>query len=76
MTESLRNWLEENKMSISESTMGGSDIISIDGLEGQGLYLHPFDGKIIDEDFGFILSDEEFDIIDEKKANWILFEFG
>lgn len=76
MTESLRNWLEENKMSISESTMGGSDIISIDGLEGQGLYLHPFDGKIIDEDFSFILSDEEFDIIDEKKANWILFEFG
>ena len=76
MTESLRNWLEENKLSISESTTGGSDIISIDGLEGQGLYLHPFDGKIIDEDFSFILSDEEFDIIDEKKANWILFEFG
>lgn len=76
MTESLQNWLNENRLSVSESNLKGSDIVSIDGLDGQGLYLHPFDGKVIDEDFGFILSDEEFDILDEGQANWILFEFG
>lgn len=77
MTESLRKWLNENRISISESkTEDGSDIISVLGLEGEGLYLHPFDSKIIDEDFSFIVSDAEFDLLDEEKVKWILFEFG
>ena len=75
MTESLQKWIEENHLVISESSLNGSDIISIEGM-GTFLYLHPFDGKIIDEDFGFILSDEEFDMLDEVKVNFILFEFG
>ena len=75
MTESLSNWLKENRLSVSESKLNGSDIISVDSL-GDMLYLHPFDGKVIDEDFGFILSDEEFDLIDEEKVKFILFEFG
>ena len=62
-------------MSVSESEQNGSDIISVEGL-GDMLYLHPYDGKIIDEDFAFILSDDEFDIVDEEKVNFILFEFG
>jgi len=72
---SLQEWIEENKMSISESKMGDSDIITIEEV-GTFLYIHPFDGKIIDEDFSFIISDEEFDLLDEKKVNFILFEFG
>ena len=76
MTESLQKWLKDNRLSISESSLDGSDILSIDGLNGEGLYLHPFDGKVIDEDFGFILSDNEFDLVDEGKVQWILFEFG
>lgn len=75
MTENLLKWLNDNKMSVSESDMNGSDIIIIDNI-GTFLYLQPFDGKIIDEDFAFILSDEEFDILDDKKVNYILFEFG
>lgn len=75
MTESLSNWIVENKLVISESELDGSDIISVDGV-GTFLYLKPFDGKVIDEDFSFILSDEEFDILDENKVNFILFEFG
>lgn len=75
MTETLAKWLEENKMVVSESELDGSDIITIEEV-GTFLYLQPFDGKIIDEDFAFILSDEEFDILDEKKVNYILFEFG
>lgn len=75
MTESLSKWVVENKLIISESELNGSDIITIDGV-GTFLYLKPFDGKIIDEDFAFILSDEEFDILDERKVNFILFEFG
>lgn len=75
MTEQLSKWIEENHLVVSESSLEGSDIISIEGI-GDFLYLHPFDGKIIDEDFGFILSDEEFDLIDQGKVKYILFEFG
>ena len=75
MTESLNNWLKENRLSVSESELNGSDIISVESI-GDMLYLHPFENKVIDEDFAFILSDEEFDIIDEGRVKFILFEFG
>lgn len=75
MTNSLSNWIELNKMKVSESKINDSDVITIDGF-GTFLYLHPFDGKIIDEDFAFILSDEEFEILEEKKVDFVLFEFG
>ena len=75
MTKSLYEWIENNKLSVSESKINDSDIVSIEGV-GTFLYVHPFDGKIIDEDFAFILSDEEFDLLDEKKVDYILFEFG
>lgn len=73
--KSLSEWIENNKLSVSESKINDSDIVSIEGV-GTFLYVHPFDGKIIDEDFAFILSDEEFDLLDEKKVDYILFEFG
>ena len=75
MTDALNNWVKENGLIISESNYEGSDIIEIEGV-GKFLYLKPFDGKIIDEDFSFILSEEEFDILDEGIVNFILFEFG
>lgn len=75
MTEQLSRWVEENKLVVSESTLAGSDIIEISGV-GKFLYIHPVDGKIIDEDFGFILNDEEFDLVDKKSVDFILFEFG
>lgn len=75
ITENLLNWVEENKMIISESTQGDSDIISIDGV-GKFLFIHPFDGNIIDEDMGLVMTDEEFNICDEKQVDYILFEFG
>lgn len=48
------------------------------------LYIHPFDGKIIDGDFSFILSDREFEMCYDKSQGtdieedfkYILFEFG
>lgn len=75
MTDNLLNWIESNKIKVSESKINDSDIVMIEGV-GTFLYLHPFDGKIIDEDFAFILSDEEFDILEENKVDFILFEFG
>lgn len=76
MIESLKKWVDENKLIISESsTEDGLDIIAIEGV-GKFLYIKPTDGKIIDEEFAFILSDEEFDILDNKEVDFILFEFG
>lgn len=75
MTETLQRWVEENKLIISESSQDGSDIISIEDV-GKFLYIHPFDGNVIDRDFAFILSDEEFEILEEKQVDFILFEFG
>lgn len=77
MDDNLKKWVEENKLIISESKSdNGLDIINIDTV-GSFLYIHPGDdGKLIDEDFSFILSDEEYEMLDEKKVNYILFEFG
>lgn len=75
MDSNLEIWIEENKLVVSESTIGDSDIILIDGV-GKFLYLRPFDGCLIDEDFSFVLSDEEFDLLDNKEVDFVLFEFG
>lgn len=76
MTDSLKKWIEENKMIVSESKIDDLDTIIIESV-GTFLYIKPNEeGKIIDGDFSFILSDEEFEVLDEKKVNFILFEFG
>lgn len=75
ITENLKKWVEENKLMISESTIGDSDIVIIDGV-GKFLYIKPFDGYIIDEEMGLVMSDEEFNLCDEKRVDYILFEFG
>lgn len=75
MTSKLQKWIEENKLVASESKMNGSDVITIDNV-GTFLYIQPKDGKIIDGDFSFLLSDEEFELLDDKAVNFILFEFG
>jgi len=75
MTESLKNWVENNNLVVSESSMGDSDIILIEGV-GKMLCLNSFENKVIDSDFSFMLSDEEFDLLDDKKVDFVAFEFG
>lgn len=75
MTKELENWVLNNKLVVSELSSDNSDIISIDGV-GKFLYLHPFEGKVINEDFAFELSDDEFDLVEKKEVDYILFEFG
>lgn len=80
MTNELKTWCSVNHLQIVESESldeSDSDIVYIKGKEDEPyLYLKPFDGKVIDEDFAFILSDEEFEILESGKAKFILFEFG
>ena len=74
--ERLSAWLQENKMQITgQETINNTDIITIDGV-GKFLFIHPFNGKVIDEDFGLLLSDEEYDLVEDKGVDYILFEFG
>lgn len=75
MTKELKDWVEKNKLMVSELSSDGSDIIQIDGV-GKFLYLQPFEGKVINSDFAFELSDEDFDIVEKKEVDYILFEFG
>lgn len=76
MTDNLKQWIKENKMVVSESETDGLDTIIIENV-GTFLYIQPNEeGKIIDGDFSFILSDEELEVLDENKVNFILFEFG
>lgn len=76
MTDNLKQWIEENKMVVSESKTDGLDTIIIENV-GNFLYIQPNEeGKIINGDFSFILSDEELEVLDENKVNFILFEFG
>lgn len=73
--EKLDKWIKDNKMVASDSKINDSDVIIIEDV-GKFLYLHPFDGNVIDEDFAFSMSDEEFTICDEKQVDYILFCFG
>lgn len=76
MTDNLKKWIEENKLIVSESKTDGFDTIIIDDV-GKFLFLQPNEeGKVIDGDFSFILSDEEFEILDNHKVDYILYEFG
>lgn len=77
MNENLKKWIKENKLTVSESNVNGLDTVIIDGF-GKFLFLKSNDegGKIIDGDFSFILSDDEFDVLDNKLVDYILFEFG
>lgn len=75
MTENLLKWIQINKLSVTENVTDDLDIIIIDGV-GKFLYLTPFDDKIINEDFAFELSDAEFDCLQNKEVDYILFEFG
>ena len=59
MTQELKNWVEKNKLIVSELSSNGSDIIQIEGV-GKFLYLQPIEGKVINSDFAFELSDEDF----------------
>lgn len=74
ITEKLQNWIDINHLAISELDNNGSDIVVVN--DKRYLYLKPTDGKVIDEDFAFILSDEEFDLLEDKQVDYILFEFG
>ena len=73
--EKLDKWIKDNKMIASDSKINDSDVIIIEDV-GKFLYIHPFDGNVIDEDFAFSMSDEEFTICDEKQVDYILFCFG
>ena len=67
MDESLKKWIEDNKLTASNYTNNsGLDVVKVEEF-GELLYIHTFDGNIIDEDFGFILSDEEFDALDKAE---------
>lgn len=79
MTENLEKWCSVNHLQVVESeplSDGGSVLVYIKGDDEPYLYVKPFDGKIIDDDFAFILSDEEFDALDSGAVRRVLFEFG
>lgn len=75
ITEELKNWVSENRLNVTYQRRENYDLVSIKDI-GDFLYIHPFDGKIIDEDFSFILSDDEFNAAYEDQVDYILFEFG
>lgn len=83
ITESLIQWCKENRMAMSYEEHSDYDIVIIEDF-ARFLYIHPFDGKIIDGDFSFILSDKEFEMCYDKTQGtdieedfkFILFEFG
>lgn len=76
MTENLKKWIEENKMMVSEGNIDNLSTIIIEGV-GTFLFLSPDEnGKLIDEDFSFMMTDEEYEVCDDKKVDFLLFEFG
>lgn len=78
MTESLRRWAEENHLRLTSKTLEeGVDLVNIVG-KTDGVYLHlkPFEGKVIDEDFAFIISEQELAVLESGRVSGIIFSFG
>lgn len=74
MVKSFTDWLTDHRISVSEERSGDVSVIISD--IGKMLFLEPKDGKIIDGDFSFIVSDAELDVLEKGSVRWILFEFG
>lgn len=76
MKQNLIDWVTKHKLKVLESEHG-SNIVLIEGV-GKFLHIEHKDGKIIDEDFAFIMDEEELEIIENEEIsiNFILFEFG
>lgn len=75
MNNKLQNWITENKLVAIQREENEMLIVEVESF-GSLLYLQPYEEKIIDEDFSFILSDEEFDFLESGVCKYILFEFG
>jgi len=72
--EKLISWCQKNKLQIQEVEVNNITLISTE--IGVMYYLQPYNGKIIDEDFSFIIDEDFYDMVQEKQFQWILFEFG
>lgn len=77
MTEQLQAWIEEYKLDLQPLVQENAalDMYHIPDV-GSFLYIKPHDGNIIGGDFSFVLSDKEFDALEKKVADFVLFEFG
>lgn len=80
--ENLQRWCSENKLSVSvlreKRGDGGGEEVTFLEVKGEGrfLFLSPWEGKIIDEDFAFIMGDSEFAVAESGEVRGIVFEFG
>lgn len=74
MTENLAKWLEANKMTASDD-QELSGVVIVEEI-GKFLLIQPKEGIVIDNDFSFVLYDEELDMIEDGVVNFLLFEFG
>jgi DNA polymerase-3 subunit alpha len=74
MMEQLRNWCSENCIGL---TVVDEESRLLNTAIGLMLYVGGEDGKVIDDDFKFILTDDELDALeDNKDVRYILFQFG
>ena len=71
--ESFNNWAKINFLKISFKS---DNIIQVAGFEGDFLLIEPKDDALIDEDCCLILYEEELELIEENKVQYLLFEFG
>lgn len=76
MIDKITKWCIDNRLS-SPTIISGEDntIVEVDNV-GKFLLLSPTEDSVIDEDFAFIVNDTEYDILDDKRCDFILFEFG
>ena len=68
----LISWCKKNNLSFSIN----GKILNIEGF-GKLLYVKEKDGKIIDEDYTFIMEEEEYEILEQNEdVQYLVFKFG
>ena len=73
----LNDWLRRNNMSVVEpSYIGGSTVLQMPEI-GSCIYVKPNeDGFVLSEDFFLTLSDDDFALVEDKRVDAFVFEFG
>lgn len=74
MNQDLQDWVKRNNLIIEETD--NPSIISIKDVGRFLLIKGDEDGKVIDGEWMFILDDDEYELLDDRKVDYILFHFG
>jgi len=72
MTKDFKNWCESNSIKFSKTKDGYWEIKGF----GSFIFVDDKDGKLLDDTFLIMLSEDEQDIVEDQKVDYIVYKWG